>query len=84
MEHHDFPYIPGRDLPKVRKIAPEFYDNLYIHESWMTVLSTFVFSPSMGPYKRLKRPASVPQEIYGNYMLANYLKPVNLLFNKLK
>uniref|UniRef100_A0A914XSU7 sphingolipid 4-desaturase n=1 Tax=Panagrolaimus superbus TaxID=310955 RepID=A0A914XSU7_9BILA len=82
MEHHDFPYIPGKNLPKVRKIAPEFYDNLHIHESWVTVLSTFVFSPSMGPYKRIKRPASMPQEVYGHYALASYLKPVQRVFQR--
>jgi sphingolipid delta-4 desaturase len=76
MEHHDFPYIPGKNLPKLRQIAPEFYENLYIHESWVNVLTTFVFAPSMGPYKRLKREASVPQEVYGNYALASYVKPV--------
>ncbi|KAE9549722.1 hypothetical protein FO519_007056 [Halicephalobus sp. NKZ332] len=83
MEHHDFPYIPGRNLPLVRKIAPEFYDNLYIHESWASVLWDFVFSPAMGPYKRLKRPASVPQEPFGHYPLASYLKPVTQVFRNL-
>jgi len=81
MEHHDFPYIPGRNLPKVRHIAPEFYDNLHIHESWTTVLWDFVFSPAMGPYKRIKRDASVPQEVYGNNQLLPYF---NRFFNKIR
>merc|ERR550514_789041 len=36
-EHHDFPMIPGRLLPKVREMAPEFYDMPY-YDSWIRVL----------------------------------------------
>uniref|UniRef100_A0AC34R355 Fatty acid desaturase domain-containing protein n=1 Tax=Panagrolaimus sp. JU765 TaxID=591449 RepID=A0AC34R355_9BILA len=74
MEHHDFPYISGKNLPLVRKIAPEFYDNLYIHDSWINVLWTFVVSPSMGPFKRLKRPPTVEQEYYGPFVMKKYIK----------
>ena len=28
-EHHDLARIPWVRLPQLRKIAPEFYDNLY-------------------------------------------------------
>ncbi|CAI5437952.1 unnamed protein product [Caenorhabditis angaria] len=72
VEHHDFPYIPGRDLPKLRALAPEFYENLYKHDSMLRILRDFVFEPSMGPYARLKRKARVEQEFYGNYQLMEY------------
>jgi len=54
-EHHDFPNIPCYRLPEVRKIAPEFYDNLPCHNSWIKVLWDFVMCPEMGPYSRVHR-----------------------------
>lgn len=55
-EHHDFPNIPGYRLTEVRKIAPEFYENLPCHHSWIKVLYDFVTCTEMGPYSRIKRP----------------------------
>ncbi|KAJ8707665.1 hypothetical protein PYW07_011342 [Mythimna separata] len=54
-EHHDFPAVPGSKLPEVRRIAPEFYDNLPHHNSWTSVLYDFVMDPEIGPYARIKR-----------------------------
>lgn len=56
-EHHDFPAVPGSRLPLVRKIAPEFYDNLPQHNSWSAVIYDFVMDPDVGPYARIKRKA---------------------------
>jgi len=54
-EHHDFPRISGSRLPALRAIAPEFYDNLPCHNSWVKVLYDYIFDPSIGPYSRVVR-----------------------------
>ena len=61
-EHHDFPYVPGSRLPLVRKIAPEYYDNLPHHDSWSKVIYDFISDPDIGPYARIKRHKLVKQE----------------------
>lgn len=54
-EHHDFPNVPGALLPKVREYAPEYYNNLPYHTSWVKVLFDYVTDPSIGPFARMKR-----------------------------
>uniref|UniRef100_A0A915EA72 3'-5' exonuclease domain-containing protein n=1 Tax=Ditylenchus dipsaci TaxID=166011 RepID=A0A915EA72_9BILA len=72
-EHHDFPYIPGKNLPLVRKIAAEFYDSLEHHDSCIAVLYDFVVSSKMGPFRRLKRPATVGQQQYSSNPTRKYV-----------
>lgn len=40
---------------QVKKIAPEFYDDLPQHNSWISVLYDFIMDPDIGPYARIKR-----------------------------
>jgi sphingolipid delta-4 desaturase len=54
-EHHDFPRIPGSRLPMVRKMAPEFYDNLHSYNSWVAVNWRFLTDKSVTLYSRTKR-----------------------------
>ncbi|GMH49636.1 hypothetical protein TrVE_jg5205 [Triparma verrucosa] len=54
-EHHDFPFIPGSNLPKVRAIAPEFYDELPHYHSWSKVIVDYIWDPEVGPFARIKR-----------------------------
>lgn len=56
-EHHDFPFISGWNLPKLRELAPEFYDNMPHHSSWTKVIFEYIFDPTVGPYSRVKRGA---------------------------
>lgn len=55
IEHHDFPMIPWRKLPELRKIAPEFYENLPEHKSYIQVAYNYVFNKSIGPWSRVAR-----------------------------
>jgi len=53
-EHHDFPRIPWSNLPKVREIAPEFYQ-MPSYTSYISVIWQYVTDPTIGPYSRVKR-----------------------------
>lgn len=52
VEHHDFPYIPHTRLAEVKRLAPEFYDHLPYHTSWVKVLWDFIFDTDLGPHAR--------------------------------
>lgn len=54
-EHHDFPTVPGNKLPELRKMAPEFYDNLHYYNSWTGVIRQFLFDKNITLFSRMKR-----------------------------
>jgi sphingolipid 4-desaturase/C4-monooxygenase len=56
-EHHDFAGIPWNNLPKLKKLAPDYYDGLASYRSWTAVLLKFIFDPSMSTYSRVVRAA---------------------------
>lgn len=57
---------------KVKKLAPEYYDNLPCHHSWIKVLYDFIVFSEMGPYSRIKRKTKFSRE----YALASDRKNV--------
>lgn len=54
-EHHDFAGISWNNLPKLKQVAPEYYDSLKSYRSWTGVLLKFIFDPSMSTYSRVIR-----------------------------
>lgn len=54
-EHHDFPGIPWSRLPKLKALAPEYYDNLYYHKSWVRLLATFFTDSNLTLFSRMER-----------------------------
>lgn len=54
-EHHDFPRVSGFRLPMIKKIAPEYYENLHYYNSWSGVIYDYIFRTDIGPYSRTKR-----------------------------
>lgn len=58
-EHHDFANVSWEKLPKIREMAPEYYNSLKYHTSWIRVLFEFIFSPKMGPFSRIIHKKSI-------------------------
>lgn len=54
-EHHDFPNIPGSRLPELKKMAPEYYNNLHSYNSWTKVIFQFLFDKNITLFSRTKR-----------------------------
>lgn len=54
-EHHDFPTIPWSNLPKLRQLAPEFYNGLNYHLSWSRLLVEFIFDRRYSLFSRVER-----------------------------
>jgi sphingolipid delta-4 desaturase len=52
-EHHDFASIPWNKLPELKRLAPEFYDELHSYRSWTSVLRNFIFDRTMSPFSRV-------------------------------
>ena len=54
-EHHDLITIPWSRLPRVRDLAPEFYDSLSAHRSWTALLVTFLRDSRVTLFSRVVR-----------------------------
>ena len=54
-EHHDLMMVPWSRLPRLKSIAPEFYDGLVHHRSWTALLFRFLLDPSLSLYSRRVR-----------------------------
>lgn len=52
----------------MRQIAPEFYEDLMVHHSWVKVMYDFVFDPGMSLCSRVKRKVASESEnhFYGH------------------
>jgi sphingolipid delta-4 desaturase len=73
-EHHDLPSIPWNNLPKLRGLAPEFYDTLKYHSSWSRLLFQFVFDKRYSLFSRIER---MKQSNDGSRRSAEIVDPAN-------
>ena len=62
-EHHDFPFVSGKNLRKVRQIAPEFYDTIPHYHSWIKVIWDYIMDEMISPFSRIKRVTLSEEEI---------------------
>ena len=59
-EHHDFQEIPWTLLPRLRVIAPEFYNDLHYHTSWLSLFFEFILNPRYSLHSRTANTAPQP------------------------
>jgi len=70
-EHHDLPSIPWNNLPKLRAMAPEFYENLKYHSSWSRLLFQFIFDKRYSLYSRVERMKQKDRSTAGSQMMGS-------------
>jgi sphingolipid 4-desaturase/C4-monooxygenase len=54
-EHHDLPSVRWNRLPKLKAIAPEWYDNLVSHRSWARLFWRFLSDSNLSLFSRMVR-----------------------------
>lgn len=54
-EHHDVMTIPWVNLPKLKALAPEYYDHLVFHPSYPRLLYRFIMDPALSLKSRVIR-----------------------------
>ncbi len=54
-EHHDLPSVPWNNLPKMKRLAPEMYETLVSHKSYVRLLWRFLTDPTLSLYSRMMR-----------------------------
>ncbi len=59
-EHHDFMHIPWVNLPKLKAMAPEYYDTLKSYDSWTRIMLRFIFDKNLNSFSRIIHPDKHP------------------------
>ncbi len=77
-EHHDLMRVSWRHLPKVRALAPEFYNHLYYHMSWTKLLIKFISDPKMGLFCRVTRGGDAVSQTKSNARKSGLQVPVEM------
>jgi sphingolipid delta-4 desaturase len=57
LEHHDLPHVAGWRLPRIRRLAPGFYADHFVHSSRTLGLWRFIFDSGIGLDNRVGRDA---------------------------
>ncbi|RYZ68516.1 MAG: fatty acid desaturase [Proteobacteria bacterium] len=52
-EHHDLMTVPWNNLRKLKAMAPEMYEPLHSHQSYIKLLGQFFFNPNVNAFSRV-------------------------------